>query len=44
VGRRHGQGRCRSPPERTRAEWTRYIADEHAFWGQKLKTLKIEMD
>ena len=32
------------PPERTRAEWTRYIADEHAFWGRKLKALKIDMD
>lgn len=23
---------------------TRTIADEHAFWGKKLKTLKIDMD
>ena len=33
-----------APPERTRAEWARTIADEHAFWGRKLKTLKIELD
>lgn len=33
-----------APPERTRAEWARTIADEHAFWGKKLKTLKIELD
>ncbi|MEK7994383.1 MAG: tripartite tricarboxylate transporter substrate binding protein, partial [Planctomycetota bacterium] len=32
-----------APPERTRAEWTCYIAQEHAFWGKKLKTLKIEL-
>ena len=33
-----------APPARTRAEWTRYIADEHAFWGKKLKALKIDVD
>lgn len=22
----------------------RYLTDEHAFWGKKLKTLKIELD
>ena len=32
------------PPERTRAEFARYIADEHAFWGKKLKALKIDME
>lgn len=32
------------PSERTRVEWARYIADEHSFWGKKLKTLKIELD
>ena len=32
------------PPERTRAEFARYIADEHAFWGKKLKALKIDLD
>lgn len=32
------------PPERTRAEFARYIADEHAFWGRKLRALKIDME
>ena len=32
------------PPERTRAEFTKFVADEHAFWGKKLKELKIEME
>ncbi len=32
------------PPERTRAEFARFVAGEHAFWGRKLKELKIEMD
>lgn len=32
------------PPERTRAEFARYVADEHAFWGRKLKALKIDME
>ncbi|CAN5592882.1 hypothetical protein BH10PSE6_BH10PSE6_04200 [soil metagenome] len=32
------------PPERTRAEFSRYVADEHAFWGKKLKALKIDME
>ena len=32
------------PPERTRAEFTRMVADEHAFWGKKLKELHIEME
>jgi len=32
------------PPERTRAEFARYIADEHAFWGRKLKALKVDME
>src|SRR4051812_32851313 len=25
------------PPERTRAEFTKFVKDEHAFWGKKLK-------
>ncbi len=33
-----------APPGRTRAAWAGYIAREHAFWGRKLKTLKIELD
>jgi tripartite-type tricarboxylate transporter receptor subunit TctC len=32
------------PPERTRAEFTRFVAEEHAFWGKTLKELKIEME
>jgi tripartite-type tricarboxylate transporter receptor subunit TctC len=32
------------PPERTRAEFTRFVADEHAFWGRKLKELRIELE
>jgi len=32
------------PPERTRAEFTKFVADEHAFWGKTLKELKIEME
>ena len=32
------------PPNRTRAEFARYVADEHAFWGRKLKALRIEME
>ena len=31
-------------PERTRAQFARYVADEHAFWGKKLKALKVEME
>lgn len=33
-----------APPERTRAAWAGYIAREHAFWGRKHKTLRIELD
>ena len=32
------------PPLRTRAEFTRFVADEHVFWGKTLKELKIEME
>lgn len=32
------------PPERTRAQFTQFVKDEHAFWGKKLKELKIEME
>jgi tripartite-type tricarboxylate transporter receptor subunit TctC len=32
------------PPERARAEFTKFVADEHAFWGKKLKALNIEME
>ena len=33
-----------TPPDRTRAEFAKFIADEHAFRGRKLKELKIEME
>jgi tripartite-type tricarboxylate transporter receptor subunit TctC len=32
------------PPERTRAEFAKFVADEHNFWGRKLKELKVEME
>ncbi len=32
------------PPERTRPEFTRFVADEHAFWGKTLKKLNIDME
>ena len=32
------------PPERTRAQFAKFVADEHAFWGKKLKELKVEME
>ena len=32
------------PPDRTRAQFAKFVADEHAFWGKKLKALKIEME
>ncbi|MGD9881063.1 MAG: Bug family tripartite tricarboxylate transporter substrate binding protein [Reyranella sp.] len=30
-------------PDRTRAQFAKFVADEHAFWGKKLKELKVEM-
>jgi len=32
------------PPDRSRAEFTKFVADEHAFWGKTLKKLNIEME
>jgi tripartite-type tricarboxylate transporter receptor subunit TctC len=32
------------PPDRTRAQFAKFITDEHAFWGMKLKELKVEME
>jgi tripartite-type tricarboxylate transporter receptor subunit TctC len=32
------------PPDRTRVEFTKFVADEHVFWGKTLKELKIEME
>jgi tripartite-type tricarboxylate transporter receptor subunit TctC len=31
-------------PERSRADFAKFVADEHAFWGKKLKALNIEME
>jgi len=32
------------PPMRSRAEFTKYVEDEHAFWGKKLKALNIQAE
>jgi tripartite-type tricarboxylate transporter receptor subunit TctC len=32
------------PPERSRADFTKFVTAEHSFWGKKLKELKIEME
>jgi tripartite-type tricarboxylate transporter receptor subunit TctC len=32
------------PPQRTRAEFTQFVKDQHAFWGRKLKELNIAME
>jgi len=32
------------PPDLTRAQFAKFVQDEHAFWGKKLKVLKIEME
>ena len=32
------------PPDRTRAEFTKFVADEHAFWGTTLKKLNIQLE
>ena len=32
------------PPERNREEFAKFVQSEHAFWGKKLKALKIEME
>lgn len=32
------------PPERTRAEFAKFVRDEHEFWGKKLKQLNIDME
>lgn len=32
------------PPDRTRADFAKFVAGEHNFWGKKLKELKIEME
>ena len=32
------------PPPRPRAEFAKYVEDEHAFWGKKLKALNIQAE
>ena len=32
------------PPDRTRPEFAKFVAEEHNFWGKKLKELKVEME
>lgn len=32
------------PPDRTRAEFAKFVAGEHNYWGRKLKELKVEME
>jgi tripartite-type tricarboxylate transporter receptor subunit TctC len=32
------------PPERSRADFTRFVVDEHTFWGKKLKALNVQME
>jgi tripartite-type tricarboxylate transporter receptor subunit TctC len=32
------------PPDRTRAQFARFVADEHAFWGKKLRALNINVE
>ena len=32
------------PPNRSRAEFTRFVVDEHTFWGKKLKALNVQME
>ena len=32
------------PPARSRAEFAKYVEDEHAFWGKKLKALNIQAE
>ena len=32
------------PPNRSRAEFAKYVQDEHTFWGKKLKALNIKAE
>jgi len=32
------------PPARSRADFTKYVHDEHAFWGKKLKALNVQAE
>ena len=44
LGGGAGQGRTRAAARRSRAEFAQFVADEHAFWGKKLKQLNIQME
>lgn len=32
------------PPDRTRAQFAKFVADEHTFWGKKLRELNVQME
>jgi len=32
------------PPARSRADFAKFVVEEHAFWGKKLKQLNIDME
>ena len=32
------------PPNRTRAQFAKLVADEHTFWGKKLRELNVQME
>ncbi|MDP1840626.1 MAG: tripartite tricarboxylate transporter substrate binding protein [Reyranella sp.] len=32
------------PPDRTRAEFAKFVAEEHGFWAKKLKELNVQME
>ncbi len=32
------------PPARSRAEFTKFVVDEHTFWGKKLRELNVKME
>jgi hypothetical protein len=44
VARSVVQDGSEPPPGRTRAEFTRFVADEHALWGRKLRKLRSEIE
>jgi len=32
------------PPDRTRAQFTKFVGEEHAFWAKKLRELNVQME
>jgi len=32
------------PPDRTRAQFAKFVGEEHAFWGKKLRELNVQME